>query len=42
VRILTGSGAPAEIAPDGSIYLRTDGGAGSTFFVREAGAWVAK
>ncbi len=27
---------------NGDIYLRTNGGAGSTFFVHEAGSWVAK
>jgi hypothetical protein len=42
VRILTGSGVPTMSAPDGSIYLRSDGGSGTTFYVREAGAWIAK
>jgi hypothetical protein len=42
VRILSGAGAPTGTAPNGSIYLRTDGGAGTTLYVREAGAWVAK
>src|SRR5699024_10727759 len=37
-----GSGAPTHAAATGSTYLRTDGGAGSTLYVREAGAWVAK
>jgi hypothetical protein len=41
-QILTGSGVPTVAATDGSIYLRTDGGAGATLFVRENGAWVAK
>jgi len=41
-RILSGSGPPAIAAPDGSTYQRTDGGAGSTFYVRENGAWVPK
>jgi len=40
--ITTGTGAPSHSAPDGSLYLRTDGGAGSTLYVRETGAWVAK
>ncbi len=40
--ITTGTGAPSDSAPDGSLYLRTDGGAGSTLYVRETGAWVAK
>lgn len=34
------------VAPPGSIFLRTDGGAGTTFFVKESGTgakgWVAK
>jgi hypothetical protein len=41
-RVLSGVGAPSADAPDGSLYLRSDGGAGSTLYVREAGAWVAK
>lgn len=40
--ITTGTGAPSHSAPDGSLYLRTDGGAWSTLYVRETGAWVAK
>lgn len=40
--ITTGTGVPASEQPDGSLYLRSDGGAGSTLYVREAGAWVAK
>jgi len=40
--ITTGTGAPSHSAPNGSVYLRTDGGAGSTLYVRETGAWVAK
>jgi hypothetical protein len=42
VQILTGTGVPGDTAPNGSIYLRSGGGAGSTLYVREAGAWVAK
>lgn len=42
VQILTGNGPPSDTAPNGSVYLRSDGGAGSTLYVREAGAWVAK
>jgi len=42
VQLLTGSGAPTMSAPDGSIYLRSDGGAKSTLYVRAAGVWVAK
>ncbi len=37
-----GSGAPTGSPANGSIYLRTDGGSGTTFYVRENGAWVAK
>lgn len=42
VQVLTGSGVPGDAAPNGSIYLRSGGGAGSTLYVRESGAWVAK
>ena len=46
VKILTGSGAPSVSAPVGSLYTRTDGGAGSTLYVKESGTdssgWVAK
>ena len=42
VRLLSGAGAPTMSAPDGSIYLRTDGVAKSTFYVREEGVWNAK
>ena len=44
----SGSGSPeaAVTAPVGSIYSRTDGGAGTSFYVKESGAgntgWVAK
>lgn len=37
------SGAPAGgLGADGDIYLRTDGGSGTTFYVKESGSWVAK
>lgn len=43
-----GTGAPGAanpittgIPPNGSIYLRTDGGAGTTIYQVRAGAWVA-
>lgn len=42
--ITFGSGAPST-APktgNGTIYLRLDGGAGTTFYVYEGGSWVAK
>src|SRR5262245_11133 len=42
VGIFTGAGPPAVSAPNGSLYLRTDGGSGSTLYVRENGAWAAK
>lgn len=44
----SGSGSPegSKTAPVGSIYLRTDGGAGTSFYVKESGSgntgWVAK
>jgi hypothetical protein len=43
-----GSGSPegAVTAPVGAIYSRTDGGAGTSFYVKESGTgntgWVAK
>lgn len=46
--ILSGAGSPegVVIAPVGSIYTRTDGGAGTTLYVKESGTgntgWVAK
>lgn len=47
VQILTGGGEPALTAAVGSLYLRTDGGAGSTLYVKESspagtGGWAAK
>ncbi len=48
VDILLGAGSPegSATARVGSIYLRTDGGAGSTFYVKETGlgntGWIAK
>jgi hypothetical protein len=48
VRLKSGSGSPEGLHSGdvGSIYLRTDGGAGSTMYVKETGAgttgWVAK
>jgi hypothetical protein len=36
------TGAPTFSAPNGDIAIRADGGAGSTFYVREGGSWVAK
>lgn len=46
--IITGSGSPNSVvsAPVGSLYLRTDGSAGSTLWVKESGTgntgWGAK
>lgn len=42
--ILAGAGSPpAELdLPNGSLYLRSDGAEGSTFYVREGGRWTAK
>jgi len=48
VDIRTGAGTPegSITAPVGSLFLRTDGGAGTSFYVKETGAgntgWVAK
>jgi hypothetical protein len=38
-RILTGTGAPSATAPNGSIYLRTDGDASTTLYVRAGAVW---
>lgn len=37
-----GAGAPTANDPSGSICLRTDGGAGTTLYVREGAVWNAK
>ena len=48
VRIIAGSGSPEGVltAGVGSIYQRTDGGAGTSIYVKESGSgmtgWVAK
>ena len=48
VQVLTGTATPegAVTAPVGSLFLRTDGGAGTTLYVKESGAgntgWVGK
>ena len=39
--ITTGTGAPSHTPPNGSFYLRTDGTASTTLYVRAAGAWSA-
>ena len=47
-RIMAGAGSPESVvsAPVGSLWLRTDGGAGTTLWVKESGAgntgWVGK
>jgi hypothetical protein len=38
-QIMSGDAVPSAAAPNGSIYLRTGGGAGATFYVREHGVW---
>jgi hypothetical protein len=38
----TGVPSPTFTAGNGSLYLRRDGSAGSTLYVREAGGWIAK
>jgi hypothetical protein len=37
--VLSGSGAPSASAPNGSIYLRTDGDPSSTVYVRAGDQW---
>jgi hypothetical protein len=39
IKILHGANSPAASAPDGSLYLRTDGDSSTTLYVRAAGAW---
>lgn len=39
--ITSGTGAPAAAEQNGSLYMRTDGAAGTTLYVRAAGAWSA-
>lgn len=47
-RVLRGSGTPegAVVAGVGALYVRTDGGAGTTLYVKESGTgntgWAAK
>lgn len=40
VKMLTGTGSPETVitAPVGSIWLRTNGGAGTTMYIKESGA----
>jgi hypothetical protein len=37
--VISGSSAPSLSAPNGSIYMRTDGDASTTLYVRANGAW---
>lgn len=39
--ISSGSGAPTEAEPDGSVYFRKDGSVTTTLYVRVSSAWVA-
>ena len=39
--ITTGTGAPSHSAPNGSVYLRQDGTAATTLYIRAGGAWSA-
>lgn len=40
--ITCGTNAPTASLPNGSIYLRVNGAASTTLYVRAAGVWVAK
>jgi hypothetical protein len=40
--ITCGTNAPTASLPNGSIYLRVDGGYSTTLYVRAAGVWIAK
>lgn len=49
VKVISGTGSPAGVvaAPVGSMFLRSDGGAGTSLYVKESGAatnagWVGK
>ena len=39
---IVGTGIPTINAPNGAVYHRTDGGLGTSLYVREAGTWVSK
>lgn len=39
-RVASGRGAPTHPAPDGSVFVRRDGTAGTTLYVRTSGAWA--
>jgi hypothetical protein len=38
--ILSGTGAPSAASPNGTIYVRTDGGPSTTLYVRAGGSWA--
>ena len=41
VQILSGEGVPTVVAPDGSLFLRTDGTVTTTTYQRVSGSWDA-
>jgi hypothetical protein len=41
IMVLGVPGAPSGVCPSGSIFMRSDGGAGTTFYTCVASAWVA-
>lgn len=47
-RVISGSGSPETVvtAPVGTLYLRQDGGASTTLYIKESGSgntgWIAK
>lgn len=40
--LFVGSGAPTSTPSGRALYLRTDGGGGTTLYVWEGAAWVGK
>jgi hypothetical protein len=47
LRVRFGTGVPTIVADIGTLYMRTDGGANTTLYVKESGnglstGWVAK
>lgn len=39
--VSSGTGAPSEAEPDGSVYLRKNGASTSTLYLRVSGSWIA-
>lgn len=39
--ITSGTGVPATVEPNGSIFMRIDGGAGTSLYYRQGGVWTA-